>query len=319
MGVVFSLLAAVTLNTGNLVQKHAMAGLPEGTGSRTSHLLRALVGSRRWLFGLFLCLVGLLFQVFAFALAPIPVVQSIFNAGIVFLIVASRIKLGERLVQIEWIGLAVVVVSLTLITASLGQSEGSVGLTNSWARVLGAGGVTLVVVAGIFLLLRAKRGPVGFLFGAASGLLYGAAALGTKGASTLLVRHGVWNSIPQIVTSIYPYVFLVFSVLGMLIYQTGIQRSRISVVGTMSDVICSTYLVAVGMVVFGESLPHNPVTVTLRIGGFIGVLLGTVLVASGGREGSDMPPIESDIGLGPVLLAEVDSLSGHVPDSSSGQ
>jgi multidrug transporter EmrE-like cation transporter len=316
LGVVFSVLAAVVLNIGNLTQKHAFSSIPQVSGT---NLVRAVLRSRVWMLGLMLCLLGLAFQIVAFAHAPLPVVQSIFNAGIVLLIVVSRLKLGERLHSIEWAGIGVVVVSLSLIAVSLGQSDGSIGLVDAWWRLLGAAVPTLLVVMVIVLIIRSRAHSRGFLFGLAAGLLYGAAALGTKGASTLVVRDGFWHSIPSIFTSVYPYVFLVFSGLGMVIYQSGLQRARISVVGTMSDVICSTYLVAIGMVVFGESLPQDPATLALRLGGFAGVLLGTVLVALGGPAGTEaMPPIESDLGLGPVLATEVDSITSRTIDSIVG-
>jgi drug/metabolite transporter (DMT)-like permease len=315
-GVLFSLLAAITLNTGNLVQKHAVSALPEFSARRTGHLVRTLATSREWMAGFVLCLVGVGLQTMAFALAPIAVVQSIFNAGIVLLIVVSRLKLGERLHRREWIGLAIVISSLIALSASLTNSTHAVGLSGSGLRVLLAAVPTLAVVVLVVFAIRSGRWTNGFLYGTAAGLLYGAAALGTKGASTLVVRHGVVASVPNILTSVYPYVFLIFSVLGMLIYQTGLQRFRISVVGAMSDVVASAYLVAVGMVVFDESLPKDVTTLVLRLGGFAGILLGSVLVAAGGRKGSVevMPPIKSDLGLGPVLVTEFDSLTGHAVD-----
>jgi len=146
-----------------------------------------------------------------------------------------------------------------------------------------------------------------------AGLLYGAAALGTKGASTLVERHGVVHSIPAIVSSVYPYIFVVFSVFGMFMYQMGLQRFRIAIVGSMSDVICSTYLVAVGVIVFEEALPKDPVTLMLRLAGFVGVLFGAVLVATGGMDdrSDSITSTESDIGLGPVLVPELDILLGR--------
>jgi hypothetical protein len=89
----------------------------------------------------------------------------------------------------------------------------------------------------------------------------------------------------HLVFSPYPYLFIIFSFLGLLIYQSGLQRARISVVGSISDVVASTYIVAVGTVVFGEHLPSDPITLAARLAGFAGVLLGTVVVAiSGGNQ-----------------------------------
>ena len=311
MGVVFSLCAAFALNTGNVVQKHAVGSLPTFSARRSTHLVRTLVTSPQWMIGFILCLFGVGLQIMAFALAPIAVVQSIFNGGIVFLIVISRLRLGERLHRAEWVGIAIVLVALSCITISLSGAAGSIGTSGSGLRVIFATVPTLLLVGCVILAIPRAQRLSAFLYGAASGLLYGAAALGTKGASTLVVQHGVLHSVPSVLTSVYPYAFVVFSACGMLIYQMGLQRARISVVGTMSDVICSTYVVAVGMIVFGATFPHDPITLVLRFGGFAGVLMGAVLVAVGGHEEvtTPLPPIESDLGLGSVLVAEMEVLS----------
>jgi drug/metabolite transporter (DMT)-like permease len=295
-GIIFSLLSSITLNTGNVVQKHAVASMPPFSPRQIGHLIRTLAASPLWVFGFALCIVGIVLQVMAFALAPIPVVQSIFNAGIVLLLVLSRFRLGERLRRIEWVGIAVVIMAVTAVAVTLNGTTGSLGVTTSGLRLFVALAPTCVLAAIVVALLRSENRSRGFMYGMAAGLLYGAAALGTKGASTLVVRHGVWHSIPGILASPYPYVFVGFSVLAMVIYQTGLQRARISVVGTMSDVVCSTYVVAVGVVVFNEALPHDRATLFLRLGGFAGVLLGSIFVAAGGRQGehASVPVLPSE-------------------------
>ena len=155
MGVIFSLLSAIVLNAGNLTQKHAFSSMPQVSDA-------APTSSGPWCdpgygcSGFVLCLVGLAFQILAFAHAPIPVVQSIFNAGIVLLIIVSRLKLGERLHSIEWAGIGIVLVSLTLIAVSLGGAEGSIGLVNAWWRVLSAAIPTLLVVIVIVMIIRSQ-------------------------------------------------------------------------------------------------------------------------------------------------------------------
>jgi hypothetical protein len=311
-GIAFSLLAALALNFGNILQKDAVDKMPGFSARRGVHLVRTLVASKSWLSGLALCILGLGLQVMAFALAPIPVVQSIFNAGIVLLIVLSRLRLKERLGRYEWVGLGIVIISLVSLSASLSGRQSAIGLGGSGSEVLAAALPTVVVVALLVVFMRSTKKGVGYLYGVGAGLLYGVAALGTKGASTLVVRHGVISSIPFVFESAYPYVFLAMSLLGMVMYQTGLQRFRIAVVGTMCDVVCSTYLVAVGMVVFGESLPSDTIPLILRLAGFAGVLGGAVLVAFGGRDEMQrsIPIVESDLGLGTLLATQ----AGLVPE-----
>ncbi len=314
LGIVFSLLAAALLNGGNIVQKRAISDLDEVHGRHALQLVRTLASSRLWMTGFVLCIVGIGVQIMAFALAPIAVVQTIFNAGIVALIVVSRFRLGERLVRFEWIGLGIVIVSVVMMSLTLSSQSGSVGLGGSELDVLLAVIPTLLVTAALLGVFR-RRGSA-FLFGAVAGLLYGAAALGTKGSSTLVVKHGVIGAVPSILTSVYPYVFLIFSVLGMLIYQTGLQRYPISIMGAISDVICSTYVVIVGTIVFSEPLPKDPVTLWVRFAGFAGVLAGSMLVAFGGRRRDPFegPFTESDLGVGPLLVGPSPSPVRSQPD-----
>src|SRR5664280_1109349 len=309
-GVIFSFISAVLINSGNVVQKHSVGGMSELSARHSGHLIRTLASSRPWMIGFALCLGGLVLQVLAFALAPISVVQSIFNAGIVGLVLFSRLKLKERLQPLEWFGLGFVIVSLVAMSASLNDAAGSVGTGGSGLRVMFAVAPTLLVAVLVIAAIRTDRWNTGFLYGTVAGLLYGAAALGTKGASTLVDHYGVIAGIPHIVVSLFPYIFVICSVMGMLMYQTGLQRYRMSVV------VCSTYLVIVGAIVFGEQLPSDPVTLTLRLTGFVGVLVGSILVAvgsntSGGEDDETMMVTEADMGLGPVLAAEVASVTGH--------
>lgn len=321
LGVVFSLLSAIVLSIGNVTEKHAIAKLPEVSVRRSMHLVRTLLGSASGCSGFSSVWSAWGSKSSRSQWPQFRWCSPFSTPGSCSSSFSHRVKLGERLHRVEWFGIIVVVASLTLIAISLGGSEGDIGLVNSWWRILVALVPTMVVIVAIVLVIHSRSySAAGYLYGIAAGLLYGAASLGTKGASTLVVREGVWHSIPSIMGSIYPYVFVVFSTFGMLLYQTGLQRSRISVVGSMSDVVCSTYLVGVGMVVFGESLPQDPVTLALRFGGFAGVLAGTVLVATGGNVTSGtMPPIDSDIGLGPVLVAEVDSATGPSIEPVSSQ
>jgi type IV secretory pathway VirB2 component (pilin) len=118
-------------------------------------------------------------------------------------------------------------------------------------------------------------------FGITSGLLYGVATLQTKAVSVLIQRHGDLGAIPVILSSPYPYVFIVASILGLLTFQTGLQRCRIAVVGPVTNIVASIFVVAVGMAIFGEALPRNPLLTFMRILGFALVLVGSWILAVG--------------------------------------
>ena len=81
-----------------------------------------------------------------------------------FLVVTSRVRLGERLRGKEWIGLAIVVGSLVSVSSSLGGRSDVVGLMGSGSRVLAAVLPTFAVVVIIVALIQAGRGTSGFLY-----------------------------------------------------------------------------------------------------------------------------------------------------------
>jgi protein-S-isoprenylcysteine O-methyltransferase Ste14 len=79
----------------------------------------------------------------------------------------------------------------------------------------------------------------------------------------------------------YPYVFLVTSLLGLAVFQTGLQRCRIAVVAPLTNIVASVYVVAIGMIVFHERLPKSPTLSALRLVGFALVLVGSWFFSTG--------------------------------------
>ena len=280
-GVVFSFLSAMCASTGNVLEKFAVGRMPDITARHPGQMIRGLLSSKQWLLGLILSVAGLGLLVLALSLAPIAVAQSIASSGIVLMVVASRMYLHEPLRRNDVVGLGVVVVAVVLVSASLRGSDNAVGLGGSWIDVVSAVAPTAMVVVLIFVWLRKRSGNTAVLYGTASGLLYGVAALGMKGASTFIARYGLVDSVPKVLDSVYPYVTVVGMILGLLVYQIGLQRSRIAVMGSVSSVVGSTYLVAVGMMVFREHLPTDHAALMLRLIGFAGVLIGSCFLAGG--------------------------------------
>jgi multidrug transporter EmrE-like cation transporter len=318
LGIGLSLLSALVINAGNLFEKRAVDNLPGISARRSGHLVRTLLTSRLWLLGALASVGGLAMQVEAYSRAPISVVQSIFSAGLVLLIIGSRVYFHEPFRRIEMVGMAVVVLAILLVSVSLTGSGNGVGLHSSVKWVLIASAATVVVVALIQVGSRRLRGGYAIVTGLSSGLLYGASSLGTKGASTIVAKDGLIAAIPPVMASPYPYVFIVLCGLGMLVFQVGLQRGRVGVIAPLNNVIASAYLVAVGTFVFREPFPSDPIFLALRLIGFAGILAGTILLAGGKSDTAGFAAVqamEPDLGLGPVLEGELESLATHADAS----
>jgi drug/metabolite transporter (DMT)-like permease len=280
LGVLFSFLASVCFNLNNLMEKRAVDRMAEISARRAVHMLRLLCSSPLWMSGFLVGIVAVGLMVIAYSLAPIAVAQSIFGAGLVLLVLASRLYLHEPMGRREWVGVTAIIVAVVLVSMTIGSSS-SPGVGGSTAHVLLASAATAALSALVFAVLSRSSAEAGVPFGVTSGLLYGVAALQVKGASVLLSHQGVLGTVRHLFASPYPYLFAVSSVLGLLTFQTGLQRCRVGVVAPISNIVASIYVVAVGMVVFDESLPSHTVLTVLRILGFVLVLAGGWVFATG--------------------------------------
>jgi drug/metabolite transporter (DMT)-like permease len=292
VGVMFSFLASVCFSVSNLMEKTAVDRMPNISARRTGHMLRQMWVSRLWICGFALGVVAVIMTVIAYSLAPIVVVQTIIGAGLALLVLGSRLFLRETIGRKEYIGLCFIIVAVVLVSVTLNSANTSI-VSYSTFGVLAVSVATLIAAIIAFRLLQGRKlGDASLPFGLTSGLLYGIAALQAKGVSTLLQHHGLLGGVPTVLASPYPYVFIVASILGLLIFQSGLQQSRIAVIGPISSIIASVYVVVVGMIVFHETLPRDAVDTFLRVLGFALALGGSWIFATGpstahGRAGSD--------------------------------
>ena len=281
IGILLAVVSAVSFNSGFVMEKRALHQLPEIHARRSAHMLVTLASSPLWLSGFALSLFGLACQVLALSKAPLSVVQPIIAAGIAVLLLLSHFVLREHLGRLEWIGVATVGVAIALIGLSLDTRSDGIGTGASFFRVVVVSVPTLVLGALTFVAAGRRQRVSAPLYGLASGLMYGVAGVATKAVSVVVETDGVVRAIPSVLASPDLYLLLGFAAAGLLMFQTGLQRGRASVVVPVSNVVSAAYPIAVGMVLFGEHLPQSAWRLVLRTAGFAGVLVGTALLSTG--------------------------------------
>ena len=261
------------------MEKQAVTGMAEITVRHVGHLFRALCSSRVWLTGFVISVVSIGITIVAYSLAPIMIVQTIMGAGLALLVLASRLYLHEPLGQKERLGLVTIIVAVVLVSLTLTRPR---RLHISVPEVLAVSAATVVIAGAAFgVLHRRTFHDASLMFGSTSGLLYGIAALQMKSISVLLEQHGLLGGITRVLASPYPYLFVGASLLGLIIFQSGLQRCRISVVGPVTNIVASVYVVVVGGAIFHESLPRETDLTLLRLLGFAFVLVGSLIFATG--------------------------------------
>jgi drug/metabolite transporter (DMT)-like permease len=294
--VVVALIATAAYHLGLILEKRALARLPAIDARHALRLLRVLLTAPAWLagFGLMLCGFGL--QVIALTHAPVSVVQPVLGSGVVILLVLSRIVLRETLKRLELACVLAMAAAIVVIALSAAGAAGHVGHEASggllaavalpaWAVAVGLGASALRPRPSG----RHRMPSIGVSYAVASGLFYGVATLAIKAMAGSVGQHGGVDTslLLAIAASPYPYVTVACSALGMLIFQTGLQRCRVSIVGPVSNITGSVFFIVAGTWLFGERLPADPVRLALRLAGI--VLAGTVVVVLSRR-----PPPEAE-------------------------
>ena len=214
--------------------------------------------------------------------------------------------------RIEWIGLAIVVASLISMSASLGGPTTSSGSRGSGLRVLLRGVPTLVVVVLVFVAIRSGHGRSGFLYGAGSRAALRRGSAGHQGC--LHLGCAPWSRGQRSPTSSPRSIPMCFS--SSRRWGCSSIRPASSAFASLWSGRCPTSCAAPiwSPSAWSSSVsrcPRTPPLSRLRLGGFVGVLVGSVLVAAGRPQGARARPClrsTSDLGLGAVLVTEVDSL-----------
>lgn len=277
-GLLVALLSAVVYTVGLTVEQRALHGAESISINRPLHLARVLLTNPRWVLGCLFAALGSVGLIVSLGLAPVSVAQPAFAAGVASGILVITLVLGERVTRGEYVALGVMPVALGLL--SLSTAEGAETGTTADTPLLVT--VSLLTVAACLVVVGLVGGRGRYMsaaaLGAAAGFAQGSAGLQGKGLGGLLADHGLWDAVVPALLSPYPYLYAVGWAVGIVLFQTSLQRSRASITAPVSNVVGNVFMVVMGTILFGERLPDDPVMLTLRVGGFALTLVVVVLV-----------------------------------------
>jgi uncharacterized protein YbaR (Trm112 family)/drug/metabolite transporter (DMT)-like permease len=298
-GIVLALLATVVYNVGFVLEKRALTNLPPIDASHMWRLLRTLFTAPAWLLGFALILVGLVMQVLVLSLEPLTVAQPLQASGLVGTIVLSRLVLHERPGRSELACIAVLIISVVLLSVSSGRGAasgsgagtGAAGLAVAAAAIPGLLAAVVIYATAHRAGHRRHRYPAtGLSYSLCAGLMYGVAGLGLKALSAALFSapHHPRGSALLSAATLSPYLYLVLACLaaGMCLFQTALQRSPVSVVVPVSTILSTGYLVIIGSLLFHERLPSSPVLLAMRLGGGLCAVTVPVILTIAAERGA---------------------------------
>jgi uncharacterized protein YbaR (Trm112 family)/drug/metabolite transporter (DMT)-like permease len=296
-GVAIALVATTIYNVGFVLEKRALTYLPVIDVRRLWSLLRTLFTAPGWLAGFALILIGMVLQLIVLALEPLTVAQPLQASGVVVTILLSRLVLRERLGRTELACIAVLVISVVLL--SLSSGHGSKAGTHADGL-----GVTLAALPAIAIGLviywsaqraaraRHRAGVSGISYGLCAGLMYGVAGLALKALSASLFSGDRTRPL-LVAAALSPYLYVALGCLaaGLCLFQTALQRSPASIVVPLGAIISTGYLIVIGSWLFHERLPASPVLLSMRlIGGIAAVFVPVVLTVTAERAATRRRP-----------------------------
>ncbi|MCI3269911.1 hypothetical protein [Streptomyces cylindrosporus] len=268
-----ALMANTLYSLGFVLEKRALTSLPEVTIRQPARLLRLVLGSPLWIGGSLSLAAGFGAQLAVYRTLPIAAAQGIFVSGLVLLVLLSARLLGEETTGRERYALGAILAALLMVVLSLKESADTVSRSAPYQLIL------LVCVpslaAGVWLYGSAERRSrhrhraptTGVEYGVAVGLLYGVSSLAIKGVSSYLTTSGLGGAVVDLLESPYPYLLMFTGAFGLVMSQAALQRCRASLIVPVCTTVTCLYTAVLGTLSFGEALPHDPLRLSLRLGG----------------------------------------------------
>ena len=281
VGLICALLSALGTNLAFLFKHRGAVAAPDIDMRHPVRSAVDLFRSRWWSVGWVVAAVAFALHVAALSLAPISLGQAVLAGGLVFLAVLAERFFGFELGRRQWLGIAVVAVSLTLLTVTGGGGGGGASSGYSLVGMIIFEGVAVSV--GLLLVFshvieRIRMQP-GVLLGIAGGLGFGISDVAIKALSGDLDRGPVGLLSPWSVIIITAAVFSFYASARSLQIGDGVTVIAVtSVAANLSTILA-------GLAVFGDRIGNNALEVGVRLAAFVLILVGAALIPAPVRAG----------------------------------
>jgi multidrug transporter EmrE-like cation transporter len=289
LGLVCALLSALGTNLAFLFKHRGACSAPDVDMRHPLRSAAALFRSKWWTIGWLVAGVGFALHSAALSLAPISVGQAVLAGGLVFLAVLAERFFGFEIGRRQWIGIALVTISLVLLTVT-GKGGAGSNSDYSLAGIIFFEGFALV--AGLLLVACHARerlkAPDGLLLGIAAGLGFGMSDVAIKAFSGDVATAEATAILVWAVLIIGAAVFSFFASARSLQIGDGVAVIAVtSVAANLSTIVA-------GLAVFGDHLGHNALMVGVRSAAFAMILAGAALIPAPVRAGEALAESEPE-------------------------
>lgn len=281
-GILLALACALATNVGFLYKHRGACAAPAVDIKRPLWSAKSLFASRLFALGMLIAAGAWIFHVAAMAVAPLSLVQAVLAGGVVMLAIMAERVFGLQIGRRQWLGLGFTGLGLMLLGISLPPAHGAHSRFSVPGMIAFEAGL---IVAGSLLIMGprigARREHHGFMLGAAAGILFGVSDVAIKAISGMVGSHGVLGLV-----SVWTLVTVGASVAAFYASAKGLQDGDavpvIAVTGTAANVAG----IVGGIIVFGDPLSGNPVTLVIECLAFVLVLAAAWLMPAPVRAAS---------------------------------
>jgi hypothetical protein len=274
LGILLALACALATNVGFLYKHRGACAAPAVDVGRPLWTAKSLFSSKLFALGMLIASGAWIFHVLAMAVAPLSVVQAVLAGGVVMLAVMAERTLGLRVGRKQWIGLALTATGLVLLGVSLPAMHGAHSRFSVPGMIAFETGL---IAAGTLLIMGPRIGAPehhhGYMLGAAAGILFGVSDIAIKAISGLIGAHGLLGLL-----SPWALVTVAASIAAFYASAKGLQDGDavpvIAVTGTAANVAG----IIGGIIVFGDPISANPVSLVIQCLGFVLVVVAAWLM-----------------------------------------
>jgi drug/metabolite transporter (DMT)-like permease len=278
LGIALALGCALATNLAMLCKHRGAVAAPDVELRRPLRSVAGLFRSRWWAIGFAIAFGAWILHVAALAMAPLSTVETVISGGLVMLAYLAQRLFGLRVGPREWLGLGLCATGLALLGLTGAEAAAAAHRYSTSAMVSFEAGA---VGIGALLLLSGSipsaRNVHGVALGVAAGLLFGVANVAIKGLTM------TFNDTLLSLVSPWTLVALMAGAGAFFALARGLQRGDAIPVIALSSVGANCASVLGGVLVFGDSVGEDPISIIARCTAFIAVLASAAMMRAPAR------------------------------------
>jgi drug/metabolite transporter (DMT)-like permease len=289
IGLLVALASALATNVGFLMRHRGAVAAPDVD---VRHPLRSAVGLFRqkwWTLGYVVAIVAYLLHVGALRLAPLSLVQAVLAGGLVLLGVLAERFFGFKLGKREWVGISLTAVGLAFLAVTGETGDGGSKSADYSVPAMIAFEAALVALGVVLIVSFRDRGEAqrGVLLGLAAGLIFTMTHVAVK-ALTGQADSGITS----VLLSPYLLMAVAGGVVAFFVSARSLQLGHGVTVIAVTSIAGNASSIPAGIVVFGDPLGSDALSIVLRTLAFVMVIVAATLIPAPTRaaaEGEEEP------------------------------